>query len=94
MEASMDSEKIRRRAHEKWESEGRPEGAHERHWFEAEAEENQATEDLPETWGSGGDRGVSPTTNDDDAETTSDAVPASGGKPGSFKPGELASENK
>jgi hypothetical protein len=29
---------IRQRAHEIWESEGRPEGAHERHWKQAEQE--------------------------------------------------------
>jgi hypothetical protein len=31
-------EAIRKRAHEIWEREGRPEGRHENHWREAEAE--------------------------------------------------------
>jgi len=31
----MDDEHIKRRAYEKWEAEGRPEGEHERHWHEA-----------------------------------------------------------
>jgi hypothetical protein len=35
--------RIRQRAHEIWEREGRPEGAHERHWQQAEGE--IATED-------------------------------------------------
>jgi hypothetical protein len=30
--------RIRQRAHEIWEQEGRPEGAHERHWRQAENE--------------------------------------------------------
>jgi hypothetical protein len=32
---------IRHRAHEIWESEGRPEGEHERHWRQAEQELNK-----------------------------------------------------
>jgi hypothetical protein len=56
----MDSEKTRLRAYEKWEAEGRPEGAHERHWSEAEAEEQSSGDDLPKTWSSGGDPGVAP----------------------------------
>ena len=31
-------DRIRQRAHEIWEQEGRPEGAHERHWRQAENE--------------------------------------------------------
>ncbi|TCU09618.1 DUF2934 domain-containing protein [Rhizobium sullae] len=31
-------DRIRRRAYEKWEREGRPEGEHERHWQQAEKE--------------------------------------------------------
>ncbi len=31
-------ERIRKRAHEIWESEGRPHGAHDRHWHQAAAE--------------------------------------------------------
>lgn len=31
-------EDVRRRAHELWEAEGRPEGGHERHWLQAERE--------------------------------------------------------
>jgi hypothetical protein len=30
--------RIRQRAHELWEREGRPDGAHERHWQQAEGE--------------------------------------------------------
>ncbi len=90
----MDTDKVRRRAYEKWEAEGHPDGAHERHWFEAEAEESD-TGELPETWSSGGDHGVAPQSKGDGEEnTTSEAVADLSGKPGSFKPGELASENK
>lgn len=91
----MDSEKTRLRAYETWEAEGRPDGAHERHWFEAEAEEQPSDEDPPQTWSSGGDHGVAPPSNEGEQSTTSsDAIPSSSGDPGSFKPGELASENK
>ena len=31
-------DRIRRRAHEIWESEGRPHGAHDRHWHQAAGE--------------------------------------------------------
>ena len=39
-----DEERIRRRAHEIWESEGQPEGRHEEHWTQAhrEVEQEQA----------------------------------------------------
>ncbi|MGV1869094.1 DUF2934 domain-containing protein [Agrobacterium rosae] len=37
--------KIRQKAYEKWESEGRREGEHDRHWAEAEHELNTAIED-------------------------------------------------
>jgi len=36
MEAFMDTEHVRRRAFGKWESEGRPEGQQDRHWYEAD----------------------------------------------------------
>jgi hypothetical protein len=40
-EAAMEvdrEETLRQKAYEKWESEGRPEGEHDRHWREAESE--------------------------------------------------------
>lgn len=39
---------IRKKAYEKWESEGRTEGHHERHWAEAEREINTDIEDDAE----------------------------------------------
>lgn len=39
----MTEEAIRTLAYRKWEEEGRPEGSHERHWLEAEAEYRRAT---------------------------------------------------
>jgi hypothetical protein len=49
--ANDKQEKIRRRAYEIWESEGRPEGAHLRHWLQAkeelsEGEEHETLQDL------------------------------------------------
>ncbi|MDM9627667.1 DUF2934 domain-containing protein [Rhizobium sp. S152] len=87
-------EQIRQKAYEKWEAEGRPEGHHERHWAEAEAEVRGETGDLPKTWSSDHAGGVAPpSTAEKDADSSaSDAIPQS--TPGSFKPGELASENK
>ena len=45
-----DEERIRRRAHEIWEREGRPEGRHEEHWArarrEVEAEEGGSPTDT------------------------------------------------
>nr|WP_082728471.1 DUF2934 domain-containing protein [Rhizobium altiplani] len=42
----MDTEHVRPRAFEKWESEGRPEGKQDRHWYEAERELAEY-DDLP-----------------------------------------------
>ena len=86
----MDYEEIRRRAYEKWEAEGRPEGEHDRHWTEAEKELRRG--ELPQTSSLAHHSGVN--IPEGNAQTTSDAVPSESGRPGSFKPGELASENK
>ena len=43
---------IRRRAHQLWEQEGRPDGKHEEHWRRA-ASEFHGLEDLPGTASSG-----------------------------------------
>lgn len=50
----MDNERIRHRAHQIWESEGRPEGRQARHW--AQAEEEIRREDAGD--GQAGDGGV------------------------------------
>jgi len=84
----MDDE-IRKTAYKRWEDEGRPEGQHERHWREAEEAHRSNSSGTPQTWSSDHGGGVVPP---DGSETSSDAVPS--GLPGSFKPGELASENK
>jgi len=69
--------------------------AHERRWLDAEAEEQPSKEDLSQTWSSGGAHGVAPPLNKGErSPTSSDTIPSSSGDPGSFKPGELASENK
>lgn len=47
-ESRMDIDKIRQRAQEIWEAEGKPEGQHERHWQQAE-EELSAGGELPQT---------------------------------------------
>lgn len=84
----MDNDKIRQAAYRKWEEEGRPQGQAERHWFEAEQETDEG--DLPKTWSSEYAGGVVPPENGN--SSSSEAVPSE--EPGSFKPGELASENK
>jgi hypothetical protein len=89
-EELMNNDEIRRRAYEKWEAEGRPEGEHERHWTEAEKEVGGGQ--LPQTSSPAHHSGVN--VPEGKGQTTSDAVPSGGGQPGSFKPGELASENK
>jgi hypothetical protein len=43
-----DEERIRRRAHELWEKEGRPEGRHEQHWDQARREIEQEESDAPQ----------------------------------------------
>ncbi len=78
--ALMDSEKTRLRAYEKWEAGGRPEGAHERHWLEAEAEEKSGGEDLPQTWSSQGDHQVAPRSREGEGSPTG-SVPNLSGKP-------------
>ena len=83
----MDTEHVRRRAFEKWESEGRPEGQQDRHWYEAEREVAEDG-DLAQT-----SSHHSATTIPGDDKPSSDAIPSEGG-PGWFKSGELASENK
>lgn len=85
----MTDDDVRKAAYEKWEREGRPEGQQERHWLEAEKELKSDPDGLPKTWTSDGSSSVAPPSSD---TTTSDAIPDD--RPGSFKPGELASENK
>lgn len=87
----MDDEQIRRRAYEKWENEGRPEGEHERHWDEAVRELGDGR-DLPQTSSPAHHSGVK--VPEGNAQTTSEAIPSGSNEPGRFKPGELASENK
>ncbi|MBD9448603.1 MULTISPECIES: DUF2934 domain-containing protein [unclassified Rhizobium] len=84
----MDTEHVRRRAFEKREPEGRPEGQ-DRRWYEAERELAE-DDDLPQT---SSPSHHSATTIPGDEKASSDAISSEGG-PGSFKPGELASENK
>jgi hypothetical protein len=66
----QDQERIRRRAHEIWEREGRPEGRHEEHWTQARQEIEAegggspspgpgASDDSPTLTAPGGD-GVTP----------------------------------
>lgn len=80
---------VRKAAYDKWEREGRPAGQHDRHWLEAEEELKPKDDNLPKTWTSDSANGVVPPS---EGYTSSDAVPSRA--PGSFKPGELASENK
>jgi len=80
---------IRKDAYKRWEDEGRPEGQHERHWREAEEAHRSKSSPTPQTWSSDHGGGVVPP---DGSETSSDAIRSN--EPGSFKPGELASENK
>lgn len=80
---------IRKDAYKRWEDEGRPEGQHERHWREAEEAHRSKSSGTPQTWSSDHGGGVFPP---DGSETSSDAIRSN--EPGSFKPGELASENK
>lgn len=51
----IDTEAIRRRAHEIWEREGRPEGQDQAHWFAAQAELAGEDPDLPGSPGGGAD---------------------------------------
>lgn len=84
----MDDDKIRQAAYRKREEEGRPDGQAERHWFEAEREADE--DDLPKTWFPDHAGGVVPPESGN--SSSSEAIPSE--EPGSFKPGELASENK
>lgn len=43
------TEKVRARAHEIWESEGRPHGSHDRHWQQASDEVSQDDDISAET---------------------------------------------
>ncbi|MDR9762803.1 DUF2934 domain-containing protein [Rhizobium redzepovicii] len=86
----MDLEQIRRRAHEIWEAEGKPDGEQERHWQQAEREQ-EGDGELPQT---SSPAHHSATTIPDGRGTSSEAVAEGGGEPGSFKPGEISSENK
>jgi hypothetical protein len=92
LEIVMDTEKTHRRAYEKWEAEGRPEGEHDRHWREAEQEES-GDGDLPQT-SSPAHHSATKVPEKGRRKTSSNAIPSKGGTPGDFKPGELASENK
>ena len=85
----MDEEKTKKAAYAKWEAEGRPQGQHDRHWREAEAELLGTSTGVPQTWSSDHSGGVTPPSGRGER---SDAIPSS--EPGNFKPGELASENK
>lgn len=87
----MDDEHIRHRAYEMWEAEGRLDGEHERHWNEAKKELGDGAE-LAQTSSPSHHSGVNVA--EGAGQKTSEAIPSDGGQPGSFKPGELASENK
>ncbi|MDR9776003.1 DUF2934 domain-containing protein [Rhizobium hidalgonense] len=86
----MDTERIRRRAQEIWEAEGKPEGEHERHWLQAEREQKGDGE-VPQTSSSAHH---SATTIPDGGGTSSTVITERDREPGSFKPGNFASENK
>jgi hypothetical protein len=60
----MSEEEIRKAAYWKWEDEVRPEGAHERHWLEAE-EEHRNAGGMPQTMPSDHNSGVSAPSGDD-----------------------------
>ncbi|EJC84184.1 response regulator containing CheY-like receiver domain and AraC-type DNA-binding domain [Rhizobium leguminosarum bv. trifolii WSM2297] len=88
LEATMD-EKIQQAAYARWEAEGRPAGQHERHWREAKEDFSSRSTGIPQTWSSDHGGGV---TTPSRGQNGADAIPSS--EPGSFKPSELASENK
>jgi len=85
----MEEENIRKAAFHKWEAEGRPNGQHDRHWSEAQQEIEGKRTGVPQTWSSDDAGGVVPP---EGGRSGSPAIPSN--EPGSFKPGELASENK
>ncbi|PZM16445.1 DUF2934 domain-containing protein [Rhizobium tubonense] len=87
----MDTGKTRLRAYEKWEAEGKPEGEHDP-WREAE-QEADGDGDLPQTSSLAHHSGTT-RLKKKSSNTRSDVVPSKGNKPGSLKPGELASEKK
>jgi hypothetical protein len=58
-------ETVRKYAYQKWETEGRPEGQHERHWHEAEEAARQQESQLPKTSQPGEDGHVASTTRAD-----------------------------
>lgn len=59
----MNEERIREIARRKWEEEGRPDGAHERHWREAE-EEHRTSTGTPQTMPSDHNSATSPPNED------------------------------
>jgi hypothetical protein len=69
----QNEDRIRARARELWEREGRPEGRHEEYWAQAyreiQAEHGHASEPLPEPW-------PSVTAPEEDGPTASAAVAA------------------
>jgi hypothetical protein len=80
---AMNDDETRKSAYAKWEAEGRPEGHHDRHWFEAEQEVNGSHKAPPQTWSSDHDGGVSPpakieraSTDDTDIEEPANTWPA------------------
>ncbi|MDK4715369.1 DUF2934 domain-containing protein [Rhizobium sp. CNPSo 4039] len=92
----MTKEDIRKAAYARWEMEGKPNGQELRHWLDAERELKARDEDLLKTSSDDHHAGVVPDSGDEThpAPTSSDAIPSREAKPGRFKPGELASENK
>ncbi|AYD05223.1 DUF2934 domain-containing protein [Neorhizobium sp. NCHU2750] len=73
----MSEHDIREAAYRKWESEGRPEGEHERHWREAEDEHRKST-GTPQTMPSDHNSGVAPpaTSSPSEVEEPSNDWPA------------------
>lgn len=82
----MDIDKIKQRAQEIWEAEGRPEGQHQRHWQQAE-EELSAGGELPQT--SSPAHHCASEIPEGRGKKKSSAVPSQGSEPG-----ERGSENK
>jgi hypothetical protein len=77
-------EAVRRLAFAKWESEGKPEGQHERHWQEAEAAVPKEDSSVPQTSQAGEDGHVALA---DGKANVAGTEERRKGEPKSFKPG-------
>jgi len=92
----MTKEDIRKAAHVRREMQGQPDGQELRHRLVAERELKAGDEDFLKTSSADHHAGVMTESEDETrpAPTSSDAIPSQEAKPGRFRPGELASENK